>query len=711
MAHHTLNAAQRSVVKKSANARLFLEGPAGTGKTTAGVACLLRLLEAGVAGNSILVLVPQRTLGAPYSDVLRSPSLPAGGMPALLTVGGLAQRMVEMFWPLAAHAAGFTHPDEPPVFLTMETAQYYMAHLVRPLLEEGIFDGVTIERNRLYSQIIDNLNKAAVVGFPYTEIGERLKSAWGGEPAQLRIYEDAQSCASRFREYCLAHNLLDFSLQLEVFRQVLWPASFCRNYLTNTFQHLIYDNIEEDTPIAHDLVREWLPEMRSALLIYDTEAGYRRFLGADPQSAYSLREDCQKQAAFTESLVVSPEIHALTDSIGQYLTRSKAPLLEPDPRPAIAYEYQRFYPEMLDWIAGQIDALVHQEGLAPGEIVVLAPFLSDSLRFSLVNRLERLDIPARSHRPSRSLREEPAALCLLTLAMLAHPEWGLLPTKFDVAYTLMQAIAGMDLVRAQLLAEIVYRVREGLPTLSSFDQIAPETQERITYLLGTRYEHLRLWLLGYHQDAQAAEAGGELDHFLSLLFGEVLSQPGYGFHYSYDAGEVTANLVESVQKFRWVAAPDLAQAGIPLGKEYIEMVQDGVIAAQYIGSWQLQAEDAVLLAPAHTFLMSNRPATVQFWLDVGSRSWAERLYQPLTHPYVLSRHWHPGVTWGDADEVEANQQVLHHLAIGLLRRCRQRIYLGLSELGEQGYEQRGPLLRTYQRVLQEFVNHFGAEQG
>jgi hypothetical protein len=28
---------------------------------------------------------------------------------------------------------------------------------------------------------------------------------------------------------------------------------------------------------------------------------------------------------------------------------------------------------------------------------------------------------------------------------------------------------------------------------------------------------------------------------------------------------------------------------------------------------------------------------IQFWLDVGSRSWAERLYQPLTIPMCQSR--------------------------------------------------------------------------
>ena len=87
----------------------------------------------------------------------------------------------------------FAHPGEPPTFLTLETAQYYMAHLVSPLLDEGYFESVTIDRNRLYSQIIDNLNKAAVVGFPHTEIGDRLKAAWSGQESQKHQNEDGQT--------------------------------------------------------------------------------------------------------------------------------------------------------------------------------------------------------------------------------------------------------------------------------------------------------------------------------------------------------------------------------------------------------------------------------------------------------------------------------------------------------------------------------------
>ncbi len=730
-----LTQAQIALITAPVGQRTFLEGLAGAGKTTVGVERLLHLMAHGVRADSILLLVPQRTLAGPYYDALNTPGVVAGGVVSVLTVGGLAQRMVELFWPLAAEEAGFAHPDEPPAFLTLETAQYYMARLVRPLLDQRYFESVAIPRNRLYSQIVDNLNKAAVVGFPYTEIGERLKAAWVGETSQARIYEDAQECANRFRQYCREHNLLDFSLQIELFWQHLWPNPLCRAHLTNTYRHLIVDNVEEDTPVAHDLLAEWLPEFDSALVIYDTQAGYRRFLGTDPQSGYRLRERCEMQVSFPDSFVSSPELIDLgmqlekafnrpspQENPSDLETQTMTPLSpkssfagSPFPlegevekgeraRAAIHFEYHRYFPQMLDWVADQIAKLVFEGQTPPGAIVVLAPFLPDALRFSLTERLERLGVPCRSHRPSRALREEPAAQCLLTLAMLAHPQWGLNPTKFDVAYALIQAIAGMDLVRAQLLAEIVYRVHSGRPSLGSFERIRPETQARITFVFGQRYEALSAWL-----EAYARKPAEDIDYFFSRLFGELLSQPGFGFHQNYTAGEVAANLVESARKFRWAVNKPLSPTPFPLqgegentrnlGQEYLEMVQDGVVAAQYIQSWRLEPEDAVLLAPAYTFLMNNRPVDYQFWLDIGSRGWFERLEQPLTHPYVLSRQWPQNMPWTDAEEYETNQDTLYRLVLGLLRRCRKQVFLGLSELNEQGTDQKGPLLKAIQRVL------------
>jgi hypothetical protein len=90
---------------------------------------------------------------------------------------------------------------------------------------------------------------------------------------------------------------------------------------------------------------------------------------------------------------------------------------------------------------------------------------------------------------------------------------------------------------------------------------------------------------------------------------------------------------------------------------------------------------------------------VQFWLDVGATGWWERLDQPLTHPYVLSRSWTQGDVWSDGDEFERQQDMLYRIMSGLIRRCRRQVYLGISDLGEQGYEQRGPMLRLFQQIL------------
>jgi hypothetical protein len=689
-----LSPLQRQIVESPLDGKLFVSGPAGTGKTTAGVERMRYLLAQGVPGESILMLTPQRTLQEPYLDLLYSPERSAGGEVTPATIGGLARRMVDLFWPIAGEAAGFVHPDQPPVFLTLETAQYYMAYLVRPLLEEGYFESVTIDRNRLYSQIIDNLNKAAVIGFPHTDIGSRLDASYFGDPAQRRVYQDAQECANRFRQYCLDNNLLDFSLQLEVFANVLWPQEILRDYLSRTYRHLIYDNVEEDGPRAHDILRDWLPSFESALLIYDEGGGFRYFLGADVHTGASLRELCDEQLQLEDSFVMSDGVAALSDSLTEAIVPDFERETKEENKETQAFEIlqSHFYPELLDIIVSEVESLLSNSQIPPSEIVILAPYLSDALRFSITNRLETRSIPWRSHRPSRSLRDEPASQALVTLAGLAHPHWIISPPIFDAAYALMSSIEGLDLVRAQLLTEIVYRQRD--LSLSPFDNIKPDVQERITFSVGNRYTTLRDWLLAYREGDQLP-----LDHFLRKLFGEVLSQPGYGYHSDFDSVRIAASLVESVKKFR--LAMEAAGGVGNLGREYISMLQDGVIAASYLEGWQSEDKDAVLVAPAHTFLMMNRPVTVQFWLDIGSGGWYERLSQPLTHPHVLSRGWEPGRQWMDADEVQATQEALARLISGLLHRCREQIYICLSELGESGFEQRGDLLRAFQKVLQE----------
>ncbi|MFN3308294.1 MAG: hypothetical protein ACK44E_03715, partial [Anaerolineales bacterium] len=216
--------------------------------------------------------------------------------------------------------------------------------------------------------------------------------------------------------------------------------------------------------------------------------------------------------------------------------------------------------------------------------------------------------------------------------------------------------------------------------------------------VGERYERLRRWL----EDARLAEPE-ELEIFFVRLFDELLSQPGYGFYRKERCGELTANLVESARKFRQAFRESMNISMEERNREYLRMVNEGLIAAQYLRSWQAEDEEAVLISPAYTYLLSNRPVEVQFWLDIGSSGWYERLFQPLTQPYVLSRRWQKERVWTADDEAQVAAENLRRITLGLVARCRRRIYLSYSEYSAAGYEQRGDLLRVLQDSLEMVV--------
>lgn len=738
-----LSSVQRSLVEAPAQGTIFLEGAAGTGKTTVGVQRLRYLRDTlNVPGHQLLVFVSQRTLGLPYEQVIRQPGTRPGTELTIVTLGSLALQSLKLYWPLVSDTLPVGAADTQPTFLSLETAQYIMARLVDPLIErEGYFESIRVDRNRLYSQLIDNLNKAALVGFDYNEIGKRLGTALAKEPGDFVLYNQVQTCIEKFRDYCRENSLLDFSLQIELYRSALLPRPEYREALFGQYRHLIIDNIEEDNPTSHALMRDWIGHVDSGLVIYDQDAGFRIFLGANPATALDLADSCDTRVTLTESFVTSEPMQGLAAEFAQVMQHetSEERTENVDPSAALDYEFHRFYPEILNWVADEIERLVKDEQVEPGNIVVLAPFLSDALRFTLTNRLTAAHIPVRSHRPSRALREETATRCMLTFALLAHPEWGIKPDRYDLTYAFMQALAtiepgrGLDLVRAQLLAEnALYDAKTADPAsktgLKPFALLPTAVQERVTYLVGERYDALREWLEssinGREQvitppppaktrgrKKKAAEEPApepvivlvedELDHFFTLLFGEVLSQEGFGLHQNFEAANIISNLIDSARNFRrTMSSSGLKNPDKSVGQEYVEMVARGLIADQYVRQWSLdRTENSVLLAPAYTFLLNNQPVRYQFWLDVGNRGWFSRLLQPLTHPVVLSANWVEGAQWGDELDVENNRETLYRLVTGLLRRCRDRVYLGLSELGESGYESQGEFLMIIQRVM------------
>ena len=688
---------------------LYLSGAFGTGKTSAALARIRWLLgQERIRGDDILVLVPQRSLGRPYTEQLRGPEIPPGPPVRVTTYAGLARAAAELYWPLVAPQAGFRDARKEPTFLNLETSQYHMQRFVAGAFDRGEFDAIRLEPGRVVSQVLDNLNKASLHGFSIEEAYQRLElSVPAGEQmaARLNVLHTAARISREYRAHCLAESLVDFSLWIGLFNEQVLNNEWSRTHLFRSHRHLVMDNAEEDTFASHRLVRSWLPHLESSLILSDDDGGYRLFLGAAPENAATLADACTLRLRLPVQHVTPPSLVRMAGLVDRAI-RGPQPFPEETPaengEPANArlplhYQIHRFYPQMIDWAVDEIERLVTREGVAPGGIAVLAPFVSDALRFSLQSRLEERGIPSTTHRPSRALNAEPAARALLTLAALAHPTWQVYPQPTDITLTFGVAIAGLDPVRAHLLAQVAYGTRGNRAgELATFASQKGAVQGRITFALGERYERLRGWLYDYRAETEFTP----LDQFFARLFGELLSQPGFGFHEDVDAARVANQLVVSARNFRWAVEETESNPvqRVAIGKAYVELVSNGALGALFVPGWE-EREDVVFIAPAYTYLMRNRPVDVQFWLDIGATGWWERLYQPLTHPYVLSQQWPANAVWSDLDEFQRRQEMLRRLLIGLIRRTRREIYLGLSDYGENGMEQRGPLLGLLNRIL------------
>ena len=718
---------QRVVLESAAGERIFLRGKASVGKTTVGVEWLQRLLAEGVPAHRILVLVPQRRLALPYEREIRRLEGRAGAEVTIATLGSLARRTVQLFWPLVTDRLSQTFPTRRPKSLSLEMVQYLMFKLLQPEIERNdYFKSVTIDRARLFGQLADNLNKSAVVGFPSTTIGARLQAAFPDDPERQHIFGDVQACVNLFRDYCRRYNLLDFSLQVELFTQALWSFASVQDSLRGRYQYLIVDNVEEDTPATHRLLREWVPGTRSSLVIFDEEAGYRRFLGADDRSGEALREVCDREVELRETRVMSRSVETLLgevvtilreDEVGEKEEpRSDVAVLQDRRRQEVARRaivypraaVSRFHPQMLDWVAGEVARLVERRKVRPDRIVILAPLMGDALRFSLVSRLARHGIESRTLRPSRPLHAEPAVKALATLARLAHPHW-----QFDDVYRVSAAhvvqmllcvIDGIDLARASLFVEVLFSAKGELHPFAGITNA--ERRGRLTEVYGERFDRLREWIWQYRGEEAAPSAaegaprrsGTPIDLFFRRLFGEVLSQPGFGFHRDLDAVRIVSNLIASAQSFRQSA--EVIESRLDLGNEYLRLVDQGILADQYDPlRREGETERAVLIAPAYTFLLSNQAVDYQFWLNLDSGAWNRRLQQPLTQPYVLSQQWNRADAWTEMHERESSREMLCRVVAGLIRRCRRRIYLGISQYDERGYEQVGELRVVFDHLL------------
>lgn len=671
-----------------ADSSTLLVGPAGSGKSWLLQQSLVKKIVSGHHGIRMLVLVAEQEHREAFESAAQQTLRPYAGL-KITTFSNLVRDMVDLFWPSIVGSAEFVDPATQPTFLSYDLAQLLMWRILAPMLAKGAFTGLKLRPQQIVSQLLDILNRSALNGLSLEEAKARQIASWMGKKEYLSYFEDAAVAVKDFRQYCLAHNLLDLSLVHQVFDLHLLPRPEFRQYLHRNCQHLIVDNVEEFPLVGHRFIKVVMDQVASCVLAIDTNGGFKRFLAADPHGANQFFTICRNVFHFEENFIAWPGMVHLSNLVNHQLQRSAGPY--PLAAGAIAGTiHVRYRWEMVKELVDFLAELMVAEGVLPGDIAIITPYLDGALRHSLTQTLRKHNIPYYLLRRRSIPRDEPRVRAWLTWLALGHPDWGIIPTSYDIAEALSLSIAGMDPARAQLVCDNLYRSDgNGLRLL---EELPTSIHDRIGTRLVALVELLRNWLL---------ENGGgryPIDVFLEQLFNKVLATSRFQPEPDLTAAAICDWLVLTAGRFRRAAGRMGFNSQAAEGAALIEGINRGLVAANPPIIGEPPDPSGVMVSTIYAYLLSGKPVRYQVWLETAATGWWDIPRQPLSNAFVLSRDWDPDQQWSMADDFAIRNELLGNIIQGLTNRCKEGIILANSDIDRRGIRQEGPLWRALYQV-------------
>ncbi|MTI95831.1 MAG: hypothetical protein FH749_10170 [Firmicutes bacterium] len=592
--------------------------------------------------------------------------LAQAGLLNIYTYFGWVQRELRRHWLNRGFTANWLEPE----FLTVETSQYLMLEQLQA--EAAVFDELTTSPERLAIQLGSCHVLASLNSIEFDHIGERLQQANPGtDPA---IYRSVQNIINRHRDQLLDNGAMDYGLAVAAYQRLLADLNYVHE-LRRQFSHLLADDVGEQAPAAHDLIEALLPGLQSALLAFASDGGHAGFFGADPRGAWNR---FSKQGTVRLIRPQGQQWLAASAHLGARLIRPETPLRNfAGTGPDLEVIHEDLRSQVLTSVGQRITRLV-VAGTPPGEIAVIAPLADKVMEHSLARTLGEANIPLQVLAKNRRLIDQPFVRAMMTISLLAHPQWKLEWGVPDLVQSL-EILLKTDPVRAWLLAR-QFR-DDGLQPLDYW------LRERAGFRVSEGYDLLQEWLAAYK-----AGPVQPIDVFLQRVFGELLSR----LPPTEDDLVVVRQLIVSAQKFASTSRrfPHLAENP---GAAFMHMLSAGTVAAESLLTADTDA--AVILTTPYAYLSGHLTSSVQVWLDCTSERWFHNDSREILNPHVLSGNWQLDRQWSDEDDVRNRLENGARTVRALLRRCRERLLATYANVDSQGFEQEGQLLEAIYQTL------------
>ncbi|MFT9495778.1 UvrD-helicase domain-containing protein [Anaerosolibacter sp.] len=651
------------------------KGITGSGKTTLLMNQYQRWMDQGIASHQILVLLRNRRQSQLWKESIQ-PSYSA--KLKLFSYFGFVQEELRKYWPLVQWEIPWQEYQRlEPVFMTIETSQSIMEHIVDEHRRRGKLLDVGAAQDRIAMELIHNLSKAAMGIVALDQIGEILYGTQGeqGKLSSL-VYREIQEICDQYMEETLEKGVLDYGMTIYLYDRYLRNNKDYIALLRKQNPFMIVDDLEEAVPTEAALILDLLEEAKGSALTYNTDGEMTRALGACPELIEETIFPLCTQVELKECYTRGKHFKGMGGQIKNSIVFDKQPT-----ETAIGYIElleAELRSEMLNRLGEKVLTLL-QDGVKPREIAVICPVADSVTAYTLRRQLEKGGYGLESIARNKRAIDQVYVKALVTMASIAHPQWDCYTNPEDLAVTI-SVILDIDPIRCHLLTKEIMKQRPyQLPPEQHIDEVV---KRRIGQGPLKKYESLRRWLNDYM-------TGGiyDIEYFFQKFFGEVLIFLPHG----EKQGIVCKQLIDSAGNFRMVMA-SLGNEGIDINRRFIDAIKKGMKAgeSQEEIHHKRYCEDVILVTP-YTYLSFGYQRKVQIWSDVLSEEWASSDVKALTNPYVFSPKWNPSQPWNDDTGAYFRKRKLGITVNRLINRCGERIIAAQSLYSKHGYEQEGLL--------------------
>lgn len=681
-------------VAKRSNS-LWISGPTRSGKTTRLVNQFCDWVRPGMnrgkTQSTIEVLVLAAIGDNRLDFVDRLTEATQGQCPFRSTTPlGFFEDEVLLFWSLLIQRLDLK--AQFPVRLRPENEQELATRLWRAELDQAIAQ-TGFNEARLVRRILDLMQLASLSGVTVEEIPTMLEQGLPtgeGRMAELPIpYETVGEMLKRWRLWCLRRGLLTYSLITELYWRYLLTDAVYQQHLTDRFQAVIADDVDEFPAIARRLFEFLLDQNVPCAFGFNADGAVRQGLGADPIYMAGLADRCQPVTLSDRPVL------CLMDQLGEsILDLITDPIFFANLPDSVQTIQTTTQAQLLRQTADVIVKAVQSGQVQPREIALIGPGIDPISRYALTEILRKKAIPVELLHDQRPLASNPIVRSLLSLLALIYPGLGRLMDRDAIAEMLVvlsqkSAEYLIDPVRAGLIADYCFEPHPDRPRLLPANTFP--RWDRLGFQANETYEKIVQWI-----EEQRSQLEQRLIPSPVVLLDRAIQRFFLGgSHLPFDQLAALRELIETAQHY-WEVDDRLRksdQIDAPTSftvQNFIKLLRSGTVTANPFPVKPMgAASNAVTLATVFQYRSSRRSHRWQFWLDAGSSRWLSGVDALFAAPLFL-QDW-SGHAWTVDDSQAWNEQRLRRIMLDLLARAEEKVFLCYGDLSTSGQEQTGIL--------------------